>query len=112
MRLLFPVIALPLLVPAASTAQTPSVDIPAASTAEVPAPAVPVREMPVINPNAADSTACPPTSRYEAARQGGTLGAHKLNELPMADGYKAVLRRIDGCNAPIVVSYGFGRNQR
>ena len=110
MRSLFPVIALPLLVPAASTAQTPS--IPTPSTADAPAPAIPVRDMPVINPNARDSTACPPTSRYEAARRGGKLGAHKLNELPMADGYKAVLRRIDGCNAPIVVSYGFGRDQR
>jgi hypothetical protein len=30
----------------------------------------------------------------------------------MADGYKAVLRRVDGCNAPIIVSYGFGREQR
>ena len=68
--------------------------------------------MPVIDPNARNSAACPPTSRYEAARQSGKLGAHKLNELPMADGYKAVLRRIDGCNAPIVVSYGFGREQR
>jgi hypothetical protein len=112
MRLLFPVIALPLLIPVASTAQTRSADIPAASAAETRAPAIRVREMPVIDPNARDSAACPPTSRYEAARQSGKLGAHKLNELPMADGYKAVLRRIDGCNAPIVVSYGFGREQR
>ena len=29
--------------------------------------------------------------------------------LPMADGYKAVLRRVDGCNAPIIVGYGLGR---
>jgi len=108
MRLLFPVIAMPLLIPAASAAQTPQAPTPMADST----PAIPVGEMPAINPNARDSTACPPTSRYEAARQGGKLGAHKLNELPMADGYKAVLRRIDGCNAPIVVSFGFGRDQR
>ncbi len=99
MRLLFPVIALPLLIPAASVAQTPTETVPA-------------REMPTINPLAQDRLSCPPTSRYEAARRGGKLGAQKLNELPMADGYKAVLRRVDGCNAPIVVSYGFGRDQR
>ena len=99
MRLLFPVIALPLLVPAASTAQTP-------------APATPAREMPVVNPLAQNQLNCPPTSRYEAATRGGKLDLKKLNELPAADGYKAVLRKIDGCNAPIVVSYGFGSVQR
>ena len=99
MRLLFPVIALPLLIPAASVAQAP-------------APTVPARDMPVINPLAQDQLSCPPTSRYEASKRGGKLGPQKLNELPMADGYKAVLRQIDGCNAPIVVSYGFGRDQR
>jgi hypothetical protein len=112
MRLLFPVIALPLLVPAALTAQTPGGSGPANSAPEGSALAVPIGQMPVINPTARDSAACPPTSRYEAARQGGRLGAHKLNELPMADGYKAVMRRINGCNAPIVVSYGLGRDQR
>jgi hypothetical protein len=98
MRLLFPVLSLPLLDPAASAAQTP-------------APSASVRDMPVINPTP-DSKACPPTSRYEAARRGGRLGAQKLDELPMADGYKAVLRQVGGCNAPIIVSYGIGREQR
>ena len=98
MRTLFPALALPLLVSAASTAQPPS--------------AVPAREMPVINPIAQSPISCPPTSRYEAAKRGGKLGAQKLNELPPADGYKAVLRRIDGCNAPIVVSYGIGAKRR
>jgi hypothetical protein len=112
MRLLFPVIALPLLIPAASTAQTPLSENRTPSEPAVPVPANPVREMPVINPNSRDSAACPPTSRYEAARRAGRIGAQKLNELPMADAYKAVLRRIDGCNAPIVVSYGLGRDQR
>lgn len=112
MRLLFPVLALPLLVPAASIARTPAHAVPPVSAGEASPPAFPVREMPVVNPNARDALNCPPTSRYEAAKRGGKLGAQKLGELPMADGYKAVLRRIDGCNAPIVVSYGFGRKQR
>lgn|SRR5690349_14031997 len=99
MRLLFPVLALPLLVPAASVAQTP-------------APTFPTRNTPVINPNALDSSACPPTSRYEASKRGAKPGAQKLGDLPMADGYKAVLRRVDGCNAPILVGYGFGGQQR
>jgi len=99
MRLLFPVLALPLLIPAASMAQAP-------------AQAVPVRNMPAINPLAQNQLNCPPTSRYEASKQGPKLGAQKLNELPMADGYKAVLRRVDGCNAPVLVGFGFGRVQR
>ena len=99
MRLLPLVLALPLLVPTASVAETP-------------APATPVRDMPVVNPLAQNQLRCPPTSRYEASKRGGKLGAQKLNELPTADAYKAVLRQIDGCNAPIIVSYGLGRDQR
>ena len=52
---------------------------------------------------------CPPTSRWEAAKRGERLGLKKLNELPAADAYKAVLREVDGCNAPIIVEYGLGR---
>ena len=99
MRLLFPVLALPLLIPAASDAQTP-------------APPIPTRDMPAVNPLGHSQLNCPPTSRYEASKQGGKLGAQKLNELPMADGYKAVLRKVDGCNAPVLVGFGFGREQR
>ena len=104
MRLLFPVIALPLLIPAASPAQTPA--SPADSDVTFTTPA---RDTPVINPLARNSRKCPPTSRYEAAKRGEKLGLKKLNELPAADAYKTVLREIDGCNAPIIVGYGFGR---
>jgi hypothetical protein len=112
MRLLLTVLALPLLVPAASAAQEPAPANPEFVLNGTPAPPVPVRDMPVIDPIARNQLNCPPTSRYEASKRGGKLGAQKLNELPMADGYKAVLRRVDGCNAPIIVSYGFGREQR
>lgn len=106
MRLLFPVIALPLLIPAASPAQAPN------SAPAVATPAVPTRDMPTINPLNRNALKCPPTSRYEAAKRGGNLDLKKLNELPAADAYKAVLREIDGCNAPIIVGYGIGRTRR
>jgi hypothetical protein len=108
MRLLFPVTAL-LLVPAASVAQSPNLFAPAPAVDEIPMVVTPVREMPVINPLTQNALKCPPTSRYEAAKRGEKLGLKKLNELPAADAYKAVLREIDGCNAPIIVGFGFGR---
>ncbi len=112
MRLLFPVLALPLLIPAASAAQAPAPANPKFVFEGSPAPPVPVRNMPAIDPIARNQLNCPPTSRYEASKRGGKLAPQKLDDLPMADGYKAVLRRVDGCNAPIIVSYGFGREQR
>ena len=112
MRLLFPVLALPRLMPAASAAETPAPASPKFVFEGSPAPPVPARDMPVIDPIARNQLNCPPTSRYEASKRGGKLKPQKLDELPMADGYKAVLRRVDGCNAPIIVSYGFGREQR
>ena len=70
--------------------------------------AIPAANMPVINPNAAQSANCPATSRYEAARRGKTPQSRKLSQLPDADMYKTVYRRIGGCEAPIVVKYGVG----
>lgn len=52
---------------------------------------------------------CPPISRYEAARRGGKLAPDLLDQLPTADVYKAVYRRVGGCVAPIIVRYGVGR---
>ncbi|HKC02662.1 MAG TPA: hypothetical protein VKC17_05095 [Sphingomicrobium sp.] len=68
--------------------------------------AIPVADMPVINPNASQPANCPATSRYEAARRGKPPQARKLSELPDADLYKAVYRKIGGCEAPIVVKFG------
>jgi len=67
---------------------------------------MPAADMPVINPNANQPANCPATSRYEAARRGKTPRARKLGELPDADMYKAVYRRVGGCEAPIVVKFG------
>jgi hypothetical protein len=67
----------------------------------------PVRDMPVLNPNPS-AEHCPPISRYEAAKRGGKLKPDLLTELPTADLYKAVYRRIGGCIAPIIAAYGIG----
>jgi hypothetical protein len=67
---------------------------------------IPAADMPVINPNASQPANCPATSRYEAARPGKTPQARKLGQLPDADLYKAVYRRIGGCEAPNVVKFG------
>ena len=76
------------------------------------APSKRAGDMPVVNPNAGAPKDCPPTSRYEAARRGGPLGARRLNELPAADMYKAVYRHIGRCEAPIIVGYGIGARRR
>jgi len=70
------------------------------------ASAAPAGDMPLINPRASQPANCPATSRYEAARRGKTPRAQKLGDLPEADLYKAVYRRIGRCEAPIIVKYG------
>jgi hypothetical protein len=66
----------------------------------------PTADMPVISPKAHQPASCPATSRYEASKRGKALRAQKLNELPDADVYRAVYRRIGQCEAPIIVKYG------
>ena len=66
----------------------------------------PAGDMPMINPKANQPASCPATSRYEASRRGKTPKAQRLTELPDADMYKAVYRRIGRCEAPIIVKYG------
>jgi len=70
------------------------------------ASAAPAADMPTINPKASQPASCPATSRYEASRRGKTPKAQRLTELPDADLYKAVYRRIGRCEAPIIVKYG------
>ena len=70
------------------------------------ASASPAADMPTINPKANEPASCPATSRYEASRRGKAPKAQRLTELPDADLYKAVYRRIGRCEAPIIVKYG------
>ena len=74
-----------------------------AAAAASPAP---LGDMPVINPKASQPANCPATSRYEASKIGKAPRAQKLNELPDADVYRAVYRKIGQCEAPIIVKYG------
>ena len=62
----------------------------------------------VIDPNGPFSSVCPPTSRYEAARRGGKLPPSLLTELPGADMYNAVYRKVGGCEVPMIVRYDVG----
>ena len=83
--------------------------IPLLAAAAAAAPA-PLGDMPVINPNANQPSTCPATSRYEASRRGKTPKAQKLNELPGADVYGAVYRRVGKCEAPMIVKFGVSGN--
>ena len=68
--------------------------------------AQPIGDMPIMNPNAGQSASCPATSRYDASGRNRKPKAQKLNELPDADVYRTVYRRIGGCEVPIIVKYG------
>ena len=49
---------------------------------------------------------CPRTTSYVARWHGTALRPERLTELPDANAYLTVYRRIDGCEVPIVVKYG------
>ena len=91
----------------------PALLLPAASAAapgtQSPLPQAesrPTGDMPVVDPAGGSRTDCPPISRYHARREGGPLTARILGELPDADMYLAVDRRIEGCIAPVIATYG------
>ena len=94
MRLLFPVLALPLLVPAATVAQTtvaPAIQPPKNAAGAV----------------AANNNTCRKTTSYHAeigSWRGGNVAPRKLTELPTAEGYKAVYRTVNGCEEPMTVA--------
>jgi len=100
----------------ASAASVPSASVPLYSEPANTEPVIslPAGENGVINPNPrAELGLCPQTAAQMAAdrvrKSGGRDLFHKLTELPPADGYVAVYRRVNGCEAPIVVKYGIGR---
>ena len=66
----------------------------------------PVGDMPAFNPKANQPANCPATSRYDASKRGKAPKAQKLGELPDADVYRAVYRKIGQCEAPIIVQFG------
>lgn len=72
-----------------------------ASAVAVPTPA---------QPGSADQARqhCPRTTSIYAYKGGKAVTPKKLTDLPAANAYSAVLRRIGGCEVPIVVRYGVG----
>ncbi len=72
---------------------------------------VPIGDMPTLDPNASSPSNCPPTSRFDATGRDKRLQPDKLTDLPAADHYKAVWRRIGGCDAPIIAGFSHRATQ-
>ena len=51
---------------------------------------------------------CPQTAAIHAWTRNQKLAPRKLGELPAANAYKAVYRKIGGCEVPVIVKYGVG----
>jgi hypothetical protein len=49
---------------------------------------------------------CPRTTSYYAWQRGKSVKPQRLTELPDANLYLTVYRRIGGCEVPVVVKYG------
>ena len=65
-------------------------------------------DMPVVNPDS-ELARCPETPMSFARKMGKRPSqAIPLTELPSAQMFLAVDRRVNGCSAPIVVRYGIG----
>ena len=94
MRLVFPVLALPLLVPAATSAETPAPAVRSPHNAP--------------RPFAATHSNCRNTTSHHAeqgsAWRGQPVAPRKLTDLPPAESYKAVYRTVNGCEEPMTVA--------
>ena len=95
MRLLFPALALPLLVPAATVAQT-------AAEPTIQSPQNSARALATTKSN------CRKTTSYHAelgsAWRGDRVAPRNLTDLPPAESYKAVYRTVNGCEEPMTVA--------
>ena len=66
-----------------------------------------VHDAPSLNVGKAET--CPQTTAVHAWTREKKLTPRKLGDLPPANAYQAVYRRIGGCEVPVVVRYGVGR---
>ena len=57
----------------------------------------------------ATRTQCPRTTAQLAVQRDKKLVPRHLDELPPANLYKAVYRRVGGCEEPVIVRYDIGR---
>ena len=60
---------------------------------------------------AVEPAKCKRPDMVQAVRPGEPLKPRKLTDLPAAKAFSAVYRHVDGCEAPIVVSYKVGRSR-
>lgn len=67
-----------------------------------PVPVQPAAPAPVQNPYAAEG--CPETPMSLARKQGANPKAKRLGELPPAQAFMAVDRRVGGCAAPMLMN--------
>ena len=51
---------------------------------------------------------CPDPPLVHLVRPGRPATVHRLTELPPANMYLSVYRRIDGCLVPVIAAYGIG----
>jgi hypothetical protein len=56
-----------------------------------------------------DAKSCPRANNYYAWQSGKRVAPRALTELPPANAYYTIYRRIGGCEVPYVVRYGIGR---
>jgi hypothetical protein len=71
------------------------------------AAAVSVQKAPLTErPIAASSEQCPRTTSYHAWHRDQPVTPQKLNQLPHANAYAAVLRKVRGCEVPVIVKHG------
>lgn len=75
--------------------------LPLLGAAPAATPFRPAAQMPVENPYANER--CPETPMSLARKQGERLGLRKLGELPPAQTFMAVDRRVAGCAAPMTM---------
>ncbi len=76
--------------------------LPLLGAAPAATPVRPAAPMPVQNPYTDER--CPETPMSLARKQGERLGPRKLGELPPAQTFMAVDRRVGGCAAPMTMS--------
>ena len=65
-------------------------------------------QVPPSAPAIGQPKACPQTTSVHAWARDKKVAPRPLNELPPANAYSAVYRRVGGCEVPVVVRYGVG----
>jgi hypothetical protein len=70
------------------------------------APHAPAKFTQPSQPKALDK--CPKTTTYQAYNNGKVGQPRKLAELPGAHQFAAVVRKVNGCEVPLIVRYNVG----